>query len=263
LLFAAKLGTIFSMKLVFGGSQAILVSMLLSLSWLVPTWGSSASGSMPPEAERVARDFLFAFSLNDRPAIERMIPKKLSNLYGPCPFDRMPSLTNPRVDERVGAVDFSGKMADGALPRKGTIVLRRVDEGDGKRWRVRQIYWYDELPPEAEIPDRSKTRADQAQEPKLWEAAKEFIHYWLAEDFEEMDARTFHWWTIDRRPPKWVRMTSVDLKARPSRLNEIRVDFSAKLTVLKVIPKRVGGNIWLVEEDGQWRVRPLQFAFFF
>lgn len=218
---------------------------------------------LPPEAARVGRDFLAAFCRNDRDAIQGMIPKDLSNLYGPSPFDRMPSLSKPRADERVAAVDFEGKMTDPGLPKKGTIILRYVAEGGTEAWRVRQIYWYDELPPEAGIPEKSRTEADRMQEPGVRQAAKEFIHYWLASDYQEMDRRVFHWWTTDRRPPKWVRMTRTDVEGRPTTLGGIRVDFVAKLWLAKVVPKRVSGMFWMVPEEGAWRVRPLTFAFFF
>jgi len=226
-------------------------------------WAAPQSAPLPAEAKRVAEDFLYAFSQNDRDAIARMIPKSLPNLFGPCSFSRMPSLSKPRADGRVGAVEFEGKMSDAGLPGKGIILLRLVEERGGKNWRVRQIYWYEELPPEAEIPEKSKTEGDRRQEPRLREAAKEFIHYWLAGDYQEMDRLTFRWWEVDRRPPKWVKMTGVDLKARPTTLEGIRVDFVAKLKLVRVIPRTVRGVIWLVKEDGAWRVRPLTFAFFF
>ena len=65
-----------------------------------------------------------------------------------------------------------------------------------------------------------------------------------------MDAWTFHWWTNDRKPPKWVKMASASLENRPTTLGGLRVDFVAKLKVVGVLPKRVRGTMWLVEEDG-------------
>jgi len=241
-----------------------LLAALLSL-WVVGPAARAAppSAPLPREAARVAEDFLYAFSRNDRDAIARMIPKNLANLYGPCPFARMPSLSKPRADGRVGAVEFAGQMSDPGLPGKGLIMLRLVEEGTARNWRVRQIYWYQDLPPEADIPERSPTDRDRRQEPTLREAAKQFLHYWLAGDFPQVDRLTFRWWEVDRRPPKWVKMTDVDLKARPTTLNGIRVDFVAKLKLIRVLPKSVRGNIWLVQEDGAWRVRPLTFAFLF
>ncbi len=238
---------------------AVAAAVGLWLAWAAGAWAQP----LPAGAEQAANRFLYAFSRNDRETIAAMIPKQPKNLFGPCPFDRMPSLFKPRADGRVGAVEFQGKMTDPGLPAKGIVILRLMQEGDAKVWRVRQIYWYDELPQGAEIPERSPTDEDRQQEPRVWEAAKLFIHYWLRGNYEEMEGMTFRWWEVHRRPPKWVRMTRVELTARPTTLDGIRVDFRAKLKILRILPRSVRGNIWLVKEDGVWRVRPITFAFFF
>lgn len=259
-----KGGNIDGMSHWSSGRCGIAAILCAWAAWSVTGWAAPQS-ALPPEAKRAAEDFLYAFSRNDRDAISRLVPKSAANLFGPCPFSRMPSLSKPRADGRVGAVEFEGKgkMSDPGLPGKGIVILRLVEEGGSKNWRIRQIYWYEELPPEADIPERSPTEEDKRQEPALREAAKEFLHYWLASDYQEMERRIFRWWEVDRRPPKWVRMTGVDLKARPTTLNGIRVDFDAKLKLIRVVPRSVSGMIWLVQEDGAWRVRPLTFAFFF
>jgi len=244
--------------------KAAIVLLALAVTLGQPSEGKpGTSVSLPPAAEKVARDFLFAFSRNDRDAIKSMLPEGLGNLYGPCPFARMPTLTKPRADTRVGVVDFEGPMVDSGLPRKGTIVLRLVEENGVRAWRVRQIFWYEELPREAKLPDKSPTAADRAQEPALRQAATDFLEAWQASDYERMDGLTFHWWEVPRRQPKWVKMTGATLTARSTTLNGLRVDFVAKLRVARVVPRSVGGNVWLVEEDGKWRVRPLTFSFFF
>ena len=219
--------------------------------------------ALPPAAAQVAREFLFAFSRNDRDTIKSMLPKRLENLYGSCPFAQAPELIKPRADTRTGAIDFEGAMADPRLPTKGTIVLRYVEENGVRTWRVRQIYWYSELPREAQVPDESPTAADRAQEPNLRRAAEDFLQAWLAGDWQRMDGLTFHWWEVPRRPPKWVNMTGAEFSARRTSLDGLRVDFVAKLRVLRLLPRRVHGNLWLVEEDGAWRVRPLTFTFLF
>jgi hypothetical protein len=74
---------------------------------------------------------------------------------------------------------------------------------------------------------------------------------------------TFHWWERDRDPPKWVKMKHVGLTRHPTALDGIRVGFDAKLKVIGILTRRVKGDLWLVEEDGCWRVRPLTFSFAF
>jgi hypothetical protein len=219
--------------------------------------------ALPAPAADVASGFLEAFTRNDREAISSMLPKELKNLYGPCPFAAGPDLTKPRVDKRVGALDFRGPAADTGLPPKGIIVLRLVEENGVRAWRIRQVYWYEELPPEADIPETSRSAEDRLEEPKLVQAADEFIEAWLRADYERMDELTFHWWRVPRKPPRWVKMTEARLTGRPTELDGLRIDFVAKVRFLRVIPRDIHGNLWLVEEEGKWRVRPLTFSFEF
>jgi hypothetical protein len=240
----------------------VLVALAAALGQQGQTTPANAV-PMPAPAAKVARDFLYAFSRNNRDAVESLLPKRLENLYGPAPYAAMPRFTKNRVDSRVAAIDFEGRMADSSLPRKGTIILRLVEERGVRAWRIRQIYWYDDLPPQADLPDSSPTAADRAQEPRVRRAATQFIEAWLAGNYQRMDELTFHWWRIERDPPKWVELTGADLTARSTTLDGLRVDFVAELRVLRLLPKRVRGNLWMVEEDGAWRVRPLTFSFFF
>jgi len=243
--------------------KTTLIIVGLAAALAQPGGKPAVSAPLPAPAANVARDFLFAFSRNDRAAIEEMLPRKIENLYGPSPFGRMPELEKPRADTRTGAIDFKGKMSDPGLPSKGTIILRLVEEDGVRAWRVRQLYWYTGLPPEADIPDTSPTPADRKQEPALRQAAVDFISAWLANDCQAMDRLTFHWWEVPRKPPKWVTMKSAELAARPTTLDGLRVEFVAHLTMARIVPKEVHGNLWLVHEDGAWRVRPLTFTFLF
>jgi len=232
---------------------------LVAAGW--PTAGEAAP--LPPDAAKVAQDFLFAFSRNDREAIKRMLPESHANLFGPCPFDRMPQLTKPRADGRVAAVDFAARATDPNLPERGLIVLRLVEEGGSRTWRVRQVYWFNELPREADLPERSRTEADRRQEPAVRQAALEFLRAWLGRKWERMHELTFRWWEVPRREPRWVKMTHVDVAGCPTTLDGLRVDFDASLRLASLLPKHVRGNLWLVQEEGRWRVRPVTFSFLF
>jgi hypothetical protein len=211
----------------------------------------------------VARGFIAAFSVNDRAAIESMLPKQAQNLYGPCPFAKMPEISKPRADGRVAAVDFSGVMADPNLPGQGTIVLRLVEEGASTTWKIRQIYWFTDLPPEAQIPDKSATADDRRQEPAVRKAAVAFIGAWSRSRWDEVESLTFQWWKVHRRPPKWVKLTRLNVVGKPTTLDGIRVDFHATLRLVGILPKSVHGNFWLVKEEGAWRVRPMTFSLLF
>jgi len=244
-----------------GKTGIIIIALAAALSQ--PGAGKQPTAPLPAPAAKVAKTFLRAFTENDRDTIASLLPQKRSNLYGPSPFAGMPKLVKPRADTRTGAIDFEGKMSDRNLPSKGTIILRLVEEDGVRAWRARQLYWYEELPPEAQVPDSSPTAEDRAQEPAIREAATEFIDAWLEADYERMDRLTFHWWEVPRDQPKWVRLKGVDLTARPTQLDGLRIDFTADLRVARILPKDVSGNLWLVEENGIWRVRPLMFSFEF
>jgi len=240
----------------------LIVALAAALSQ--PGAGKQATVPLPAPAAKVAETFLQAFTQNDREAISGLLPEKRENLYGPSPFVGMPKLLKPRADTRTGAIDFEGRMTDSGLPSKGTIVMRLVEEDGTRAWRARQLYWYEELPPEArQVPDSSPTSEDREQEPAIRAAATQFISAWQKGDYEAMDRLTFHWWEVPREPPKWVRMKGVDLKARSTQLDGLRIDFTADLRVARIFPKDVNGNLWLVKEDGSWRVRPLMFSFEF
>jgi hypothetical protein len=243
--------------------RLIVVAIALAAALLQQNPGASkpAAPGLPDAAAQVARDFLYAFSRNDRAAIRRMVPTELSNLYGQCPFTQIPRLTKSRVRKRAAAVNFSGRMVDPGLPTNGMIILRRVEQDGERTWRVRQIYWYDELPKDARrVPQRSVTDADRQQEPQVERAAAEFLSAWRAGDYDRMDELTFRWWESDRRRSKWIRLTGTKLRSRPTTLDGLRVDFLAQLRIARIFPRSVRGNIWLVEENGVWRVRPVSLT---
>lgn len=249
--------------------RAVSPSILILLLAVALSCGQAGSAEppraalppLPPDAERVAREFLTAFCGNDRGAISALLPSAVSDLYGPCLFARMPVLSKPRADGRVGAVDFEGPPTDAALPSTGLIVLRHTEQGGTRAWRIRQIYWYRELPREARIPDRSRTEADREQEPALRQAAEDYLRAWLAGGYETMDRLTFHWWEVPRERPQWVKLVGVDVRPRSVSLAGACVDFVARLKVVGLMPRTVRGHLWLVEENGTWRVRPVTFAF--
>ncbi len=234
---------------------------------LVVAAGTAFAGEarrLPAEAQKVAEEFVYAFAQNDRPKITTLLPTKARYRYGPSPFTKMPTLTKPRADGSAGAVEFAGGRGDTGLPDKGMIVLRRVREANGQTgWQIRQIYWYDELPKDAQVPDKSPSEKDKKEEPKIEAATTRFLKDWIGGEYDKLDGQVFHWWEIQRKPPKWIKMSSVMFKDPVPSLGGYRVEFVAKLKVLGAIPKTVNGTLWLVEEDGKWRVRPLTMAFSF
>lgn len=243
-------------------ASRIMCVLLLAVGTVCLTAPADAA-DLAPGAERAARDFLTAFILNDRAAIRALLPKNAADLYGPCPFTKMPQILKPRADGRIGAVDFAGPTMDPNLPQHGIMVLRLVEEGSSKSWKVRQIYWFTDLPPEANIPDKSPTAADRRQEPAVRRAAIEFISAWTRKNWEALGDLTFEWWDVHRRPPKWVKLVKADFEGKPTTLEGVRVDFDATLRFARLLPKHVHGSLWLVKEDGAWRVRPITLSLLF
>ncbi len=75
-----------------------------------------------------------------------------------------------------------------------------------------------------------------------------------------MDELTFHWWEVDRRRSKWIKLAGASFENTRPALDGLCVDFVAKLKIAKIFSRRVSGNIWLVQEDGEWRVRPVSLT---
>ncbi len=229
------------------------------LPGVVPAAPEAAPGLVP---ESLATAFLTAFCNNDRAAIGAMLPKSLPARYGPCLFSHLPALSNARVNGTTGMVDFEGPMLDADLPTKGMITFRRCPEGEGAIWRVRQIYWYRTRPPEAKarLEKRAIRPADVEAEPVLLRAATDFLTAWLAGDYQAVDRGVFRWWDVPRAKPRWVKLARLDVQRRSAAPDSVRIDFGARLRLAGLMPKQVKGSLWLVQEEGQWRVRPLSMA---
>src|SRR5512136_2374545 len=100
------------------------ILLLLLAGALLSGAASSAPATLPPEAAKLAKEFLFAFSRNDRDKITEMLPRRLADRYGPCPFAGVPAVTKILVDGSSATVRFEGP-AEGGMPGKGVLVLRR------------------------------------------------------------------------------------------------------------------------------------------
>jgi len=244
----------------------VVVSLLLltgtGLAQVTPEVTAPEPMAAMDTPEAVAKAFVAAFCGNDRSAVSAMLPKSLRDLYGPCLFSQMPVLSNPRFDGRTGMVDFEGPMLDADLPTKGLMTFRLVDDGDAKVWRIRQIYWYHAVPAEVNtrLAKPAPTADDAQQEPALLRTATDFLGAWLSGDFQAVDKFVFRWWEVPRKKPAWVRLAGVDVHHQSTSPAGTRVDFEARLRLIGFMPKQAKGSLWLVQEDGQWRVRPLSLA---
>jgi hypothetical protein len=127
---------------------------------------------------------------------------------------------------------------------------------------VRQFFWYEKPPLGASVPKKSPTTNDRKQEKYLDDAAKAFIGAWLKGDYATMKRHYFDWVRHKpHHPPRNVKLNKVSLDAKRMPRGEYRVDFTAHLTIYRVIPRRVEGILFAVKEGGRWKMRATTFSF--
>ncbi|UCH33488.1 MAG: hypothetical protein JSV65_13040, partial [Armatimonadota bacterium] len=206
-------------------------------------------------AEGAARAYIQALVDGDETTIRRLTPSKLANRFGPCPFVGMPKLHSPRVDAHRAGVLFTGKTRDDEVPDEGGLRLVLLDDVKERPWRVRQIFYFTELPMGAKIPSRSVTEKDEAQEPVVLQAARSYIAAWQKGDYEGMNDLAFDWLARDFDSYPGIKIRSVSFTQTPAQSGEIKLKFTAKLRVMWVLPKTVEGTVFAMREDGQWRIR--------
>jgi len=209
---------------------------------------------LDPAAEKAARTYLEALVKGDAAVLVRLTPHKPENKYGPFPFAQIPRLDGARVDAHRAGVLFTGATKDPELPDQGAVSLTLLDHVTQDPWRVRQVAFFDRLPLGAKIPKRSITGRDKAQEPLVTKAARRYIAAWMRGDYATMDYLAFNW-IARMRPVAATRIRSIEFRAQPTENGEIKVGFTAKVTVYKVLPKTLEGTLFAMCEDGEWRIR--------
>lgn len=216
--------------------------------------------TLDPAAERAASTYLNALVRGDGATLVRLAPKTPQNKFGPCPFTEMPRLRSPRVDLHRAGVLFNGKVTDPDLPDNGGITLTLLDHVKTDRWRVRQVAFFDKLPLGLRMPKRSITKKDEAQEPVVLRTAQRYLAAWMKGDYKTMERLAFDWLPgVDRAPG--MRVRSIQFRARPSEGGETRINFTAKVTMYRVLPKTLEGTLFAVREDGEWKIRGTELMF--
>jgi hypothetical protein len=212
------------------------------------------SPALDPAAERAARTYLEALVKGDAAVLVRLTPDKLENKYGPSPFVGTPRFDGARVDAHRAGVLFRATTKDPELPNQGAVSLTLLDHVTRDPWRVRQVAFFNRLPLGAKIPKRSITRKDKAQEPLVIEAARRYIAAWMRGDYDTMEYLAFDW--IPRiRPVAGMRIRSIEFRARRTEHDEIKLNFTARVTMYKVLPKTLEGTLFALREDGEWKIR--------
>ena len=215
-------------------------------------------GQVDPAAEKAAEDYLYALARGDKERLLELTPKDLEKFYGPPLFREMPVLKNPRAKGHRGLIDFEGESTDPALPSQGTISMTMRDSRQFDRWQVRAIVWKSGSNLTLNPFKYSPTEKDRIQEVQIRACAAKYLKAWMEEDWQGMDHMTFDW--INRRSLKgsfYVRSLDFDSSLRPD--GSVRVEFRAKvsprLPILGLIRRTAEGFFYVVQEDGQWKVR--------
>jgi hypothetical protein len=220
-----------------------------------------AEASLDPSLEKTARTYLQALVETNMATLRRLSPSRPENRFGPCPFTEMPHLHSPRVDAHRAGILFKGKTKDPELPDEGGLALTRLDGVAGNPWRVRQVAYFTELPLGARIPSRSITKKDAAQEPRVVEAARQYIAAWLKGDYKTMESLAFNWLTREQDPPPGLKIRRIEFRGKPSERGETKIIFTVKLLIFWTLPKTVEGTLFAMREDDEWRIRSNELMF--
>jgi len=206
-------------------------------------------------AENAARTYLYALVDGDAAVLLRLTPIKLENKYGPCPFAEMPRLDSARVDAHRAGILFKGRTKDPALPDQGAITLTLLDGVTKDPWRVRQIAFFNRLPLGARVPKRSITARDRAQEPLVINAARRYVAAWLRGDYRTMNHLAFEWIPLVHQPAPGMRVRSIQFRATTAENGETKINFTAKVTMFRVLPKTLQGTLFAMREGNEWKIR--------
>jgi hypothetical protein len=235
-------------------------ALAIAVAGVLAVGAAPLASSLDPAAERAAYSYLCALVSGDGKTLVRLAPKKPENKFGPCPFTEMPRLTSPRVDLHRAGVLLTGKSRDPALPDHGAVTLTLLDHVKSDPWRVRQVQLFDKLPLGLKVPKRSITKKDQAQEPGVVKTAQRYLAAWMKRDYKTMEHLAFDW-LPDVHPVSGMRVRSIQFRAQPSEGGEMKINFTAKATMYRVLPKTLEGTLFAMREDGEWKIRGTELTF--
>ncbi|HOS43688.1 MAG TPA: hypothetical protein PK794_08365 [Armatimonadota bacterium] len=232
-------------------SRVRALSVLIGLMLLAApaTWAGDAE-----EQRQTAMRFLQAYVRQDIATVRNYVPTSLEAMFGAYPFTGAYTFTTPKVDDGQALVEFTGNVADRNLPPKGGVLMRR----DGNDWKVRQVLFYDKVPRLLNLPSRSITNADRAQESVVKAVAQRFLEAWRRKDVARMDELTYKWQLVNKDPIKGLSLTNITLSNSTTTGGEPLVKYSAKITyrfgILSYSMDFKGGLV-LVKHNGDWKVR--------
>lgn len=216
-------------------------------------------------AVEAARRYFQAFAKGDKVTLRRLTPTQPENFYGPFLFKEMPKLLNPRADGHRGLIDFEGDPIDPVLPRQGTMMMVLRDGRKVDPWQARGIFWKRESTLSVNPFKYSPTKADKLHEPVIRDAATKYLRAWQDKDWATMQDLTYDW--LSRKKPlrSEFSIRSLQLKAVPRPEGSVRVDYTAvvspRFPIIGLFRYTAKGVLYLVKEDGEWKIRGMTTAF--
>ncbi|MHB9025903.1 MAG: hypothetical protein ACYC7E_17320 [Armatimonadota bacterium] len=239
-------------------SLLYIVAMLAGMLFAVP----AHSASDIDRQREVSQKFLKAFLTRDMDAVRDVVPTKPQHLFGPYLFNETLKLNGPKVDDDEAAIDFTANVGDSRYPRQGAFLLKKHNN----TWYMRHVFFFDKIPIYLQLPRKSVTPADQKQEPRVKEAATDFLAAWKRNDCGTMHDLWYNWTKYNKPRRNNFYMSNLSLTTTKNVWKDVYIKYSAKLSYkwgLLSYSVNFNGGLTMVEENGDWKVRPLTLIFDF
>jgi type II secretory pathway pseudopilin PulG len=228
-----------------------LVTALIMAGLLAAALPAFADDSA--EQRKLVEKYLSAYVRKEHSALRPQLTTKTEHLFGPYLLEGFPTLQQPKVDDNQALVEFKVVSKDKALPSRGGVLCYR----DNGVWKVRQVLFYDQVPRIFNLPSRSVTAQDRAQEGKVGDLVRNFLKAWQRNDEQAQAALWYRW---PHRPDKDMKGLSVNdlaVTVLPRSDSTAFARYRVKLTYRwgpLAYSMNIRGGFYLVEEGGAWKV---------
>ena len=211
----------------------------------------------------LAERFILSYFLQDTVAMRECLPQQASLLFSPYPLAEAPHFFQPRVKRSQALMEFTALMKDEKYPHKGGVLLYRDQE---KGWRVRNVLFYNHIPPIFGLPAKSETDDDRAQEAPVQIVVNDFFAAWQAENHAQMQALWHDWRMQEAQDSTRLTLSNFQASRDTTNWGDPYIMFSMKVTYkfsFLNFTQTVFGGILLVQEAQTWKVRGNHFIFTF
>ena len=240
--------------------RAILAGVLAGL--LLGTNLARAATNDAAEQQRVVTRFIQAYLYANVEEMTRVLPSNFQASFGPYPFTGHAAIAQVKVQANQALLEFSGMPRDPKFPQRGGILCYR----NNGAWCVRQVLFYDHIPRLFNLPDKSGSADDRAQEAAVRTLGQAFLTAWQHGNLHAMSSRWFDWSHSSRDPIKGLAMSGLTLQSSLTAWHDPYVQFVMKLTYQfgpLACAMQVKGGLALVNEGHGWKVRGNSMILYF